>query len=83
MSNQLSRMGLLNTPTSSSQKGKSLQNECPVYNTKHTDSEVPVMLELWRMQSTPPLPSVPGPLWPGVVAPDRVLSMGQIELLEI
>ena len=22
----------------------------------------------------------PRPLWPGVVAPDRVLSMGQIEL---
>ena len=32
------------------------------------------------MQSTPSLPSLPGPLWPGVVAPDRVLSMGQIEL---
>ena len=38
------------------------------------------MLELWRMQSTPLLPSLPGPLWPGVVAPDRVLSMGQIEV---
>ena len=32
------------------------------------------------MQSTPLLPSLPYPLWPGVVAPDRVLSMGQIEL---
>ena len=31
------------------------------------------------MQSTPSLPSLLGPLWPGVVAPDRVLSMGQIE----
>ena len=38
------------------------------------------MLELWGMQSTSLLPSLPGPLWPGVVAPDRVLSMGQIEL---
>ena len=38
------------------------------------------MLELWGMQSTPSLPSLPGPLWPGVVGPDRVLSMGQIEL---
>ena len=38
------------------------------------------MLELWRMQSTPSLPSLPGPLWPGVVVPDRVKSMGQIEL---
>ena len=38
------------------------------------------MLELWGMQSTPSLPSLPGPLWPGVVALDRVLSMSQIEL---
>ena len=28
------------------------------------------MLELWGMQSTPLLPSLPGPLSPGVVAPD-------------
>ena len=34
------------------------------------------MLELWGMRSTPLLPSIPGPLWPGVVAPDRVLFMG-------
>ena len=32
------------------------------------------------MKSTPSLPSLPGLLWPGVVAPDIVLSMGQIEL---
>ena len=37
------------------------------------------MLELWGMQSTPSLPLLPGPLWPGVVALDRFLSMGQIE----
>ena len=37
------------------------------------------MLELCGMRSTPLLPSIPGPLWPGVVAPDRVLSMAQIE----
>ena len=41
------------------------------------------MLEFWGMQSTSSLPSLPGPLWPGVVAPDRVLSMGQIELKSI
>ena len=41
------------------------------------------MLELRRMQSTPSLPSLPGQLWPGVVAPDWVLSMGQIELFDI
>ena len=32
------------------------------------------------MHRTPTLPSLPGSLWPGVIAPDRVLSMGQIEL---
>ena len=30
--------------------------------------------------STPSLPSLPRPLWPKEVAPDRVLYMGQIEL---
>ena len=38
------------------------------------------MLELWGMRITPLLPSLPRPLWPGVVAPERFLSMGQIEL---
>ena len=32
------------------------------------------------MQSTPSLPSLPGPLWLGVVAHDRILSMDQIRL---
>ena len=38
------------------------------------------MLELWGMQRTPSLPFLPGALWPEVVAPNRVLSIGQIEL---
>ena len=38
------------------------------------------MLELWGMWSTPSLPSLPGPPWPGVVAPDRLISIDQIEL---
>ena len=41
------------------------------------------MLELWGMWSTPSLPSLLGPLWLGVIAPDRVLCMGQIELFDI
>ena len=49
-------------------------NECPGYDTKQSDGEV------LEMQSTPSLPLLPGPLWPRVVAPYRVLSMGQIEL---
>ena len=51
-------------------------NECPGYDTKQSDGKVPAVLELWGMRSTPSLPSLPGPLWPGVVAPDRALSMG-------
>ena len=31
------------------------------------------------MQSIPLLPLHPGPLWPWVVTPDRILSMGKIE----
>ena len=38
------------------------------------------MLELWGMQSIHSLPSVPGLLWPEVVALDWVLSMDQTEL---
>ena len=75
-----SRLGLLNTPTASLQKGKTPANEYPGYDTKQSNGEIPVMLELWGMQSTPFLLSLPGTLWPGGVAPDRVLSMGQTEL---
>ena len=41
--------------------------ECPGYDTKQSDHEVPVMLGLWGMQSTPSLPLLPGPLWAGMV----------------
>ena len=47
-----------------------------VYDTKQSDGEVPAELELWGMRSNPSLPLLSGPLWPGVVAPDRALSMG-------
>ena len=58
-------------------------NKCPGYDTKQTDGEALEMLELWRMQSTPSLPSLPGPLWLGVVALESVLSMSQIEVFHI
>ena len=41
------------------------------------------MLELWGMWSIPSLPLLSGPLWPGVVAPNRVPSMGPIELFDL
>ena len=46
-----------------------------------SNGEAPVLLELWGMQRTPSLPTLPGSLWPGAVEPDRVLSMDQIELI--
>ena len=52
-------------------------NKCPGYRIKQSDVEIPAMMALWGMRSTPLLPLLPGPLWPGVVAPDRVLSIGQ------
>ena len=53
---------------------------CSSDDTKLSDGEVPVMLEFWRMGSTPSLPSHPDPIWTGMVAPDWVLFIGQIEL---
>ena len=38
------------------------------------------MLELWGMRSTFLLALDSGLFWPGVVAPDRVLSIEQTEL---
>ena len=52
-------------------------NKCPGYDIK------PSNLELLRMCSTISLQITLGPFWPGVVATDRFLSMGQIELLGI
>ena len=54
---------------------------CNDINQSNSDSLV--MLEILGMWSTWSLPLHPGPLWPGVLAPERVLSMGQIELLDI
>ena len=50
------------------------------YDTKQYDGEASIILEFGRIQSTYSLPSFLGSLLPGVVAPDWVLSMGQIEL---
>ena len=47
-----------------------------IYNTEQSDGEVPAILELCRMRSTPLLPLLPNSLWPGMVAPNMALSMG-------
>ena len=38
------------------------------------------MLELWGTQNIPSLLSLLGSLWPRVIVPDRILSMGHTEL---
>ena len=59
-----------------SEEGLDTHSEYPGYDTKQSDGEAPVTLRIWGMRSTPSLQSLPGLLWPGVVAPDRFLSMG-------
>ena len=56
-------------------EGKPHPRRMSRYDSKQSDDEASVMLELWGM-SAPSLPSLPGSLWPRVVAPYRVLSMG-------
>ena len=52
-------------------RGVRFPNEFLRYDTKQSDADVPVLLELWGMQGTLSLPSLPGPLCPRVVAPDK------------
>ena len=54
-------------PTASLQRSDP-SNKCSGYDSNQSDGDVEVMLELWRMWSTPSLPLLPGPLWPKVVA---------------
>ena len=63
-----------------SAEGLDSPNECSGYDTKQSDDEVLVMVELWRMRSTPLMPLLQAPLGLRVVVPNRVLSIGQIEL---
>ena len=58
----------------------SKQTSFLIYDTKQFDREAAIMLQIWGMRLTILLPFLPGPLLPSVIAPDRVLSMGQIEL---
>ena len=59
-----------------------LRSKSPEYGIKQSDGEAPVSRAQGNMD-TPSLPLLPGPLCPWVVAPDRVLSMGQIDLFYI
>ena len=69
---------MLNSPTASLQRGKTPSVSVLDMTLNNLIHEVP---ELWRMQSTPLLPSLPDSLRSGVLAPHRVLCMGQIKLI--
>ena len=45
-----------------SAEGYNSFNKCPGYDTKQSDGQASVNLELWGMLGTPSLPSHPGPL---------------------
>ena len=55
-------------------------NECPGYDTKQSDGKAPIMLDFGEMRAIHLLLSLPTLRLPGAVSPDRVQSMGQIEL---
>ena len=77
------QLGLSNTPTALLQRSNTplpTHNECPDITINKSDGDVPVILEFWGMRSTPSLSSLPCPLWSGVVATDRVLLMGKIQI---
>ena len=57
-------------------------NKCSRYDIKQSYGEA-LALKLQGMWSIPSLPLLPGPHKPGVVAPNRLLFMGQIELFDI
>ena len=59
---------------------RSPPNECPRYDTKQSDGEASAIPDFGGIQITPSLPSLPSSIWPEELAPDRILSMGQIKL---
>ena len=58
-------------------------NKCRAYDIKQSAGEVLVMLEFLGIRSNRSLPSLPGPLCPGMVAHGKVQSMDPMELLDI
>ena len=59
------------------QRGKTpTQMSLLEYDTKQSDGEVSVMLELWGIRSIPSLPLLPDPLGPAMVASNRAIYMG-------
>ena len=77
---QLNWLGQSKTPFALLQRGKTPPKRSPRYDSEPSNGEV--ILDLWGMQITPSLPLLLDPLWPRLVVPVRVRSMGQVELFD-
>ena len=75
--------GAVEYETAFLQMEKSPHQRVSWYDTKQSEGVASVILEIWGILSTPLLPLLQGLLWLPVVAYDRVLSMGRIELFDI
>ena len=75
-----SRLGLQNTPATYLQRCKTLPMSVLDITPNNLIVRLPYCRSFGECRVPNSLPSLPGPLWLGVVAPDRILSMGQIEL---
>ena len=72
------RLRLQNTPTTSLLRGETPLTSIPVTTRNNLILWLQKKQGPWGMRSTLLLLSMPGPLWPSVVALYRVLSMGWI-----
>ena len=61
-------------------RGVRLPQRVSWYDTIRSHGEIPVIWEIRGIRSTLSLTSLPGPLWLGVVASDRIIYMGQIDV---
>ena len=61
-------------------RGVRLTQKCPRYDTKQSEGEASIILEILGMRSMPSLPLLPGSLRLAIVAHDRVIFIGQIKL---
>ena len=81
--NSFSKCIRTNTPTESLQRGKTPTPVNVLFMTlNHLMTRLKSVV-LWIIWSTLSLPLIPGPFSSGVVASDRIQSMGQIELFNI
>ena len=73
-------MGPKNIQTASLQRDRTSHTNVLDMILKESVEEAPVMPEPLGMLSTSSLILLSGSLWPRVVAPNRVISIGQIDL---